>query len=367
MNEKNNFVWKEHKVSIVVPVYNAGKVLCRCIESILKQSFSDFSLVLVNDGSTDNSGDICDRYAKKDSRIHVIHKNNGGSVEARKTGVLSRVAQNAEYIAICDADDILATDALKKLYEVAKNHNADLVCAKVGKLWKIFKLHCKNQSPCFKSSKVEYNHDDIIDKLYISCFGISDFPVTLCAKLYKKELISKAVDNPAVVHFMGDDLSVTLNVLQNAERLIIIPDTVYFYRVGGNTSKFMPYMIEDFLNLYIYKKAYAEKYPMPQDWQYLMDVELMNILNSWLVSFRREGKHTKSELIEEVKHCCGQREIENAAKKLYNRKYEIGKQVHPMAGAVVNKDYNSIVNKVLEGIKKDKCKYVIKKMLMYIQ
>ncbi|WP_051523182.1 glycosyltransferase family 2 protein [Prevotella sp. P6B4] len=100
--------------SIVIPVYNAEKYLGECIDSVLSQSFRDFELILVNDGSKDSSGEICDEYAKKDERIRVIHQLNGGVTSARKAGV---EASSAEWIMFVDADDKVTTDGLQRLVE----------------------------------------------------------------------------------------------------------------------------------------------------------------------------------------------------------------------------------------------------------
>lgn len=102
------------KVSIIVPVYNAEKFLHRCIDNILSQKFEDFELLLVNDGSKDSSGFICDEYAQKDQRIHVIHKGNGGASSARNVGLS---AAQAEYIAFSDADDWMEDHWLSSMVE----------------------------------------------------------------------------------------------------------------------------------------------------------------------------------------------------------------------------------------------------------
>lgn len=94
----------ECKISIIVPVYNSSKYLRSCIDSILKQSLSDWELILVNDGSTDDSGEICDEYAVKYPAIRVIHKENAGVSEARNTGL---VAATGEYVGFVDSDDTI--------------------------------------------------------------------------------------------------------------------------------------------------------------------------------------------------------------------------------------------------------------------
>lgn len=113
------------KVSVIVPVYNTEKYLPRCIESILAQTFTDFELILVNDGSTDNSGKICDEYAKKDSRIVVIHKENGGASSARNKGL--EIAQG-EWISFVDSDDWISSKYIEALLlDISKDQEVDFV------------------------------------------------------------------------------------------------------------------------------------------------------------------------------------------------------------------------------------------------
>ena len=102
-------------LSIIVPVYNVEKYIERCIKSILNQSFTNFELILVDDGSLDNCGIICDNYKKKDSRIRVIHKKNGGLSDARNAGI--KIA-NGKYIIRMDADDIAMKNRIKKANDV---------------------------------------------------------------------------------------------------------------------------------------------------------------------------------------------------------------------------------------------------------
>lgn len=102
------------KISVIVPVYNAEKYLHRCIDSILNQTFPDFELLLIDDGSKDQSGEICDEYAKKDSRVKVFHKENGGVSSARNVGIDNAVG---EYICFCDSDDWVEKTWLLSFFE----------------------------------------------------------------------------------------------------------------------------------------------------------------------------------------------------------------------------------------------------------
>lgn len=121
---ESNFA-KKCKVSIIVPVYNVEKYVERCIESIIKQSYKNLEIILIDDGSKDNSGKICDEYAQKDNRIKVIHKKNGGLSDARNTGL--NIA-DGEYICFIDSDDYIHKDLVKDNLEKLIQQKADMIC-----------------------------------------------------------------------------------------------------------------------------------------------------------------------------------------------------------------------------------------------
>ncbi|MGM9658367.1 MAG: glycosyltransferase family 2 protein [Eubacteriales bacterium] len=106
--------------SVIVPVYKIEAYLYRCVDSILNQSFGDFELILIDDGSPDNSGAICDEYARRNSRVKVIHTQNRGLCTARNTGLQ---AAKGEYIAFCDSDDFLASSYHEKLESLIRQEN----------------------------------------------------------------------------------------------------------------------------------------------------------------------------------------------------------------------------------------------------
>ena len=111
-------------ISIIVPIYNAEKYIHRCLDSILAQTYKNFELILINDGSIDNRGKICDEYSQRDNRIKVIHKNNGGVASARQCGI-----ENAkgEYTIHIDPDDWVESNMLEELYNKAIKEKADVV------------------------------------------------------------------------------------------------------------------------------------------------------------------------------------------------------------------------------------------------
>lgn len=114
-------------VSVCVPVYNVEKDLPRCLESLINQTLKEIEIIVVDDGSTDNSGQICDEYARKDSRIKVIHKPNGGLASARQVAL---ELVRGEYYTVCDSDDWVEPDMYEALYNKAKSADADLVLSR---------------------------------------------------------------------------------------------------------------------------------------------------------------------------------------------------------------------------------------------
>ena len=112
------------KVSVIVPVYKVEKYLKKCIDSILNQTYRDLEVILVDDGSPDQCGTICDRYGREDSRVHVIHKENGGLSDARNTGV---ERASGEYILFVDSDDYIEPELVEKTVKAAEKTGCDLV------------------------------------------------------------------------------------------------------------------------------------------------------------------------------------------------------------------------------------------------
>ena len=110
-------------ITIVVPIYNVEEYLNKCIETILCQTYENIEILLIDDGSTDNCGNICDLYAKKDSRVKVIHKENGGLSDARNTGI---EAANGKYICFIDSDDYISPIFIETLYNLCKENNTKI-------------------------------------------------------------------------------------------------------------------------------------------------------------------------------------------------------------------------------------------------
>ena len=208
------------EISIIVPVYNAEKYLPKCIDTILAQTFSDFELILVDDGSKDNSGKICDDYAQKDPRIKVIHKKNGGASTARKTGV---DAAGGRYIGWVDADDYIAEDMFSTLYSVAKEYDADITeCQYIMKRGSVERKSGRDEP-------LVYGEGDFILKQFFSSKMKSSF----CVKLYKAELYDD-VEFPTRQYHV--DTYVNMRFALKPLKYVRIPEAKYFYIMRDNSN-----------------------------------------------------------------------------------------------------------------------------------
>ena len=151
-------------VSIIVPVYNVEKYLERCLDSLINQTLKDIEIILVDDGSTDDSGNICDKYAKKDKRIKVIHKENGGLSDARNIGLS---IANGRYLQFVDSDDFIHKQMIEILYNTIINNNADISICDFDKV--------------YENTKIKYNTKEIslnftLDTLNIIILNINIAP-----------------------------------------------------------------------------------------------------------------------------------------------------------------------------------------------
>jgi glycosyltransferase involved in cell wall biosynthesis len=227
------------RFSIIVPVYNVERYLPRCIESLCNQTLTDIEIILVDDGSPDNSGKICDDYAAKDVRIKVIHKKNEGVSAARNDGLLSATG---EYVLFCDSDDWMEATACNLLYEAGIKNDADVVIGDV------------NQIFGEKLARTYFYNDEFVtdDRKYMDDLIRADFCKKYCPNPYngvpafgyggpwnkavKREML---VDNKITfdirVKGIFDDIIYTAYILAVAKKVVYIQIPVYNYRIL-NTS-----------------------------------------------------------------------------------------------------------------------------------
>ena len=200
--------------SVIVPVYKVEEYLSNCIESVLNQTFSDFELILVDDGSPDRCGAICDRYAKTDSRITVVHKKNGGAASAKNTGL--RIS-SGEYVTILDGDDYLEPDAYENMVAALLNYDADIVQGRMNFLYVDRKglLNGHLETVCYSATE------------YLTQF-LDDWTCPLCTeKLFRRDVLADIFFEEG--HCIDDEFF-TYKGVMNARKIVHIPKIVVNYR-----------------------------------------------------------------------------------------------------------------------------------------
>ena len=203
-------------ISIVVPVYKVEEYLKECICSILRQTYTNFELILVDDGSPDNCGKICDNYAALDKRIRVIHKTNGGLSDARNAGIC---IARGKYITFVDSDDYIASQYLERLYLFLIKYNADIVQCEYTS---------DNQQLSQKMKDEFFSYDKC--KAMVEMLHFGRVQVNAWAKLYKASLFTN-IKYP--VGRINEDNLTTYKLINLSEKVICISDNLYYYRMNN--------------------------------------------------------------------------------------------------------------------------------------
>lgn len=204
-------------ISIIVPVYKVEPYLHRCVESVLTQTYTNWELILVDDGSPDDCPRICDEYVEKDKRIKVIHKANGGQADARNHGL---DIASGEYIMFLDSDDFIHTNMLKKMLDVSLQEDADIVqCTFIRGSEDVFPTINEN------SSLHRFDNHSI--------FHSSCQKVIMCAKLYKKIVLN---DFRVPVGICYEDDASTWMLYYKAKKIVVLDIPYYYYYINPNST-----------------------------------------------------------------------------------------------------------------------------------
>ena len=229
-------------ISVIVPVYKVEQYLNRCVDSILNQTFKDFELILVDDGSPDNCPAICDDYASKYDFVHVIHKENGGLSDARNTGIdWAFINSESEYLLFVDSDDIIKKNLLKKVIKHSKKHNADIVCFGIEMTDENFNILEWGTMKIKKN--VFFDKQDRFAPIVPPC-SIGDYAVN---KLWKKELF-KNIRYPVGKTF--EDVYTTYKLFDKANSISLYKKNLYVYRRRQGSITKTNGFDENFLNYY---------------------------------------------------------------------------------------------------------------------
>lgn len=215
------------KVSVIIPIYNAEAYLSICIDSILAQTFTDWELLLINDGSKDDSGNICDEYVLKDSRIHVFHIKNTGANNARMLGVQYA---KGEYIMFVDSDDIIMSEGISKLLlETSKNEASIIV------------------------GHMRYQHKMVTNFQYVMDLLSGECSSNMWSKLYKTNIIKDSFCDISKEYPMGEDLLQNIQIaLWGAKNFEVLYCDTIFYKYNSN--------VDNITNTFVCTQEYEKKF-----------------------------------------------------------------------------------------------------------
>ena len=203
---------------MIVPIYNTQDQIGYCIDSIINQSFKNIELILVDDGSTDNSGAICQEYALRDTRIRYIKKENGGVSTARNRGVDEA---NGKYLAFVDSDDLLHRDALKIMFEISNSFDADIVLSEFCNFTELSEIKTDSEITSYLKKEVPAMEawEHVFDDKHM-VYG------TVCGALYKTSVFENIV---FPVGRVFEDTAVSYRLYVSSKKTVYIDATLYFY------------------------------------------------------------------------------------------------------------------------------------------
>jgi glycosyltransferase involved in cell wall biosynthesis len=300
--------YMDPKISIIVPVFNVENYIHDCIDSILIQTFTDFELILVNDGSMDRSGDICDEYSKKDKRIKVIHKENGGQSSARNRGI---DLAKGDYIGFVDSDDWIDIIMYKILYEKAIEINADISACNIIE----YQKDSSKRLFCHDTIDQFYDRNAAMNEIYLN----ERLTFSPCNKIYKRKLFKGLRFKEG---YILEDMDFSYKIIHQSHKIYYTGQALYNYRYNDKSTLRKNFSKKRLDEYHVRKDMYTfylENYPnlvneVYAEW-FLKGLELyINV-----EKYYRDEKYQHNYLI----HADRERLKSLIGKKDYNRKKKI--------------------------------------------
>lgn len=269
-------------ISIIVPIYNVESYLERCVESIRRQTYKNLEIILVDDGSPDHCGQMCDDYAADDSRIKVVHKINGGLGYARNSGL--EVA-TGEYVTFVDADDWIKEDHIEKLYQAAEEKRADMV---LGGFTTVDSNGAKQEKGVYLVGKTLLG-ESIVEEILLNMIApepMYDNDVliqsSVCTNLYRRSVIQKhTLSFISERESVAEDLHFNVDFLYHSNCVTAVKETGYYYFANQQsiTREYDPLRSQRTVNFYYSMKQKVEKYG-------IADQAIIHIDRCFLVKIR---------------------------------------------------------------------------------
>lgn len=296
-------------ISVIVPVYGAEKYLEKCVNSIRSQTYDNMEIILVDDGSKDRSGDMCDEYARKDNRIKVIHKENGGLISAWMEGV--RVA-GGDYLSFVDSDDFVDSCMIEEMSKYLTGKNEIICCNHM------IEHEDGRQTKCAHGAAPGiYEGDELEQKIFRNILGNENRTVAMsrCMKLTRAGLIRDNLGYLDKRIRMAEDVNAMLPVMLDAERIVVMKDSYYYHYYYNDKSMVHYYdktMNENmkYLDAAI-KKVMEDKFSDKELSAVMVEKEELFM---FMLQMKNELKH-KGGRVERVLDLIKEEDIKNRVKK----------------------------------------------------
>ncbi|HFD2030270.1 TPA: glycosyltransferase family 2 protein [Clostridium perfringens] len=271
---------KEIKFSVLIPVYNVQKFIVECIESVLNQTYGNFEIILIDDGSTDLSGTICEEFAKKDKRIKVYHQKNQGLIMSRRNAITKA---SGDYCLFLDSDDYWDSDLLEIINKTISTYDCDLIIYRFKRVSEDKNFIYDNK--CVFNDKMVFESNNK-EQLFKKIISSSDLNNLVC-KAAKRSIIDEADYEEYKKIKNSEDLLQSLPLIYNAKKIVYLNNTMYNYRISTNsmTKTFNINLIKDITTVrgilleYIKKLKFDDKENIKSFYQFYINSVLNYIID----------------------------------------------------------------------------------------
>ena len=279
-------------ISIIVPCYNVEKYLQKCVDSILNQTYRNIEVILVDDGSTDSTPQMCDEFLEKDERVKVIHKANGGLSDARNVAI---DCFKGEYVTFIDSDDYVALDFVETLFGLIAKYNADM-----SVMWA--NMFYEGTEPI---EDIEDKEEHVIkvfnsDESLIDMFYQKSFDTSAWGKLYHKGMFQDGIRYPK--GWIYEDLPTTYRFMQKAKKVVFTDKKGYYYLLRNNSIEGAPFNPKKYESCIKIVDQLEQDYPkMTPTVQKALDCRIVSFLFHILLAVPEKEKEMRATLLKGIK------------------------------------------------------------------
>lgn len=343
-------------ISVIVPLYNQKRYIKSCLRSVIRQTYRNLEIIVVNDGSTDNSLSIVQQLASLDTRILVINQANGGEAAARKRGYQSA---SGAWVVFVDSDDLLPADSIESLYSAAVSYHVDVVCGDFFRKWGPVNKY-SFAFPRNMAGRPIYM-PELFSSYYLSFFGINLYPVNAWGKIYRKDVIDRAMAHSDIFMLpplhMGPDEAFNLQLFPYLNSVFALEKSVYMYRFGGMTSGYNPYLTE-LLDFGDFRLGLLDHYKYDIGYQPLF-IEYTNILLTHIQQGLIYGKWDAGQAKQWLQNELDNRYLVQRMQAYYAQKGEIPNKCQ----MVLTRDLDRLVRVSEVAVKHQRLRYLGKVLI----